>query len=365
MKRIRVLQVVGAMNMGGIENFVMNLFRATNRNRVQFDFLYITQKKCYFDDEIESLGGRIYRITGRNTDLKRHKKELTDFFEENGDIDAVHIHAANAFCYVDAKIARQFGIKCILVHSHTTSAPHKYLHYALRELLPKYVDRCLACSDLAAKWLFPSRLVKKTVMIPNGISLPKYRYRPEVAERLRTQYGIGNKLVIGHVGRLEEVKNHSFLLEIMQNIKRKHNDSVLLLVGDGTLKEKLQQKSMQLGLENDVIFAGIQDNANEYMQAFDIMVFPSLYEGLPVTIVEAQAAGVPCFISDVITKDVAVTELVHYVSLNCSAYQWAEIILGEYKKHSIHDDYSNQIREAGFDIQATASLLEGFYKGEQ
>lgn len=364
MKRIRVLQVVGAMNMGGIENFVMNLFRAADREHFQFDFLYITPQKCYFDDEIEQLGGRIFRITGRNTDLRRHNQELRAFFLENRDIACVHIHASNAFCYNDARIAKKCGIKQVFVHSHSTNAPHRQLHYLAKTLLPIYADKYLACSDLAAKWMFPPRAQKKVLLIPNGIFLSKYSYSEETANRIREQYGLQGKLVIGHVGRMEAVKNHAFLIDTLAQIQKTRPDAVLLLIGDGSLRSALEEKIEQLHLQDSVIFAGIQNNVHEYLQAFDVMAFPSLYEGLPVTLVEAQASGVPCYISDVITRDVAVTALANYLPLSLGAQGWAERILQGYGKYGCHPDCSAQIRDAGFDIAATAAMLEDLYRGK-
>lgn len=362
MKRIRVLQVVGAMNMGGIENFVMNLFRASDRESFQFDFLYITPKKCYFDDEIERLGGRIFRITGRNTNLKKHNQELRTFFLENQDIVCVHIHASNAFCYNDAKIAKKCGIKQVFVHSHNSRGPHKILHYLARIRLPFYVDKYLACSDLAAQWMFPSYVQKKVLLIPNGIFLSKYLYSEEIAKQIRDKYGLHGKLVIGHVGRMEPVKNHAFLIDILVQIKKTQPDAVLLLVGNGSLRSELEKKVEQHHLQDSVIFAGIQKNVNEFLQAFDVMVFPSLFEGLPVTLVEAQAAGVPCYISDTITKDVAVTGLANYLPLSIGAQGWAEHILKDYRRYGHHPDCSNQIRETGFDICTTTVLLESLYR---
>ena len=358
---MRVLQVVGCMNMGGLETFVMNIFRNIDRTKVQFDFLYITNEKCFYDDEILELGGRIFRITGKSKNLIKHCHELKAFIEDNKDIDIVHIHSVSALCLLDAFIIKKCGINNIVVHSHASLAPHKALNEICKVILPWYSKKMIACSDKAAAWMFP-KWKKDIEILPNGIDVTKYAYNDELSIINKKQLGIEGNFVVGHVGRMSPVKNHSFLLNIFAEIKKKKNNSVLLLIGDGQLKESLINQALHLGISESVLFLGIREDINTLLQTMDAFVFPSLREGLPLSVVEAQAAGVRCFISDTITRDVVITDIVQQISLNNGEEYWANTILRTCKEDELHKDTSEEIKAAGFDIKETTNKLITIYE---
>lgn len=358
---MRILQVVGCMNMGGLETFVMNVFRSIDRKKVQFDFLYITDEHCFYDDEIEKLGGRIFRISGRYKNLKKHCNELNAFIKDNMDIDAVHIHAVSAFCLLDAMIIKRAGINNIIIHSHASLAPHKFLNNILKQFIPIYAKTMIACSDKAAKWLFPYHCKRNVVILPNGIDVSKYIYRLDIATEVRDELGLTNKFVIGHVGRMTEVKNHLFLLHIFSVIKKRNSDAELVLAGDGPLRDKLIGEAKSLGILESVHFLGVRSDVERLLQSFDAFVFPSLREGLPVSVVEAQAAGLHCFLSDTITREVKLTDLVEFISLGSEAEYWAYEIEKRCYAMIKHKDVTDEIRKYNFDIKKTADELYLLY----
>lgn len=359
---MRVLQVVGCMNMGGLETFVMNVFRNIDRSKVQFDFLYITDEHCFYDDEIEKLGGRIFRITGRYDNVRKHCSELREFMKNNRDIDAVHIHANNAFCLLDAMIIKNSGVNNIIIHSHTSLTPDRIWNDILKNFLPFYAKTMVACSDKAAEWLFPGYCQKKVVFLPNGIDVGKYVYDSKAASEVRNELGLSNKFIVGHIGRMTEVKNHTFLLKVFSLIKKDNPNAELVLAGDGPLHEKLVNEAKDLGIIESVHFLGVRNDVNRLLQAFDAFVFPSLREGLPVSVVEAQAAGLHCFLSDTITDEVKITNLVKFISLDAGIEQWKTEIEKVCFCGVKHPDLSNEICSAGFDIRQTAEKLCCLYE---
>lgn len=359
---MRVLQIVGGMNMGGLETFVMNIFRNSDREKTQFDFLYITEERCFYDNEIEALGGRIFRITARHEDLHQHCKELREFILSNQDIDVVHIHAVSAFCLVDAVTVKRAGIDHIIIHSHASLAPHRYLHRMMKQWLPVYAEKMIACSDTASAWMYPVRSQKEVEVLPNGIDVYKYAYDLNTARDIREELHLTGKFVIGHIGRMTEVKNHKFLLAIFSEIKKNNPNAELVLAGDGPLHEDLVQEAKRLGITGSVHFLGVRKDVDRLLQAFDAFVFPSLREGLPVSVIEAQAAGLQCFLSDSITREAGLTSLVTYLPLDAGAEFWAREIEDRCSAEMDHADVSSDICKAGFDIKQTASILYTLYK---
>ena len=359
---MRILQVVGCMNMGGLETFVMNVFRNIDHSKVQFDFLYITDEHCFYDDEIEKLGGRIFRITGRYENLKKHCSELRKFIKNNKDINAVHIHAVSAFCLLDAMIIKEAGIDNIIVHSHASLAPHKLLNDMMKQILPFCTKKMIACSDKAAAWLYSRHCQGNVIVLPNGVDVQKYTYDSKVASEVRKELGLSDKFIIGHVGRMTEVKNHTFLLKVFSQIKKDNPNAELVLAGDGPLHEKLMNEAKDLGIIESVHFLGVRNDVNRLLQAFDAFVFPSLREGLPVSVVEAQAAGLHCFLSDTITDEVKITNLVKFISLDAGIEQWKTEIEATCFCGVEHPDLSKEICGAGFDIRQTAEKLCSLYE---
>ena len=359
---IRVLQVVHAMNRNGLESFIMNVYRNIDRNKVQFDFLVHIEKECAFDSEIGQLGGKIYRVPARNQGVLKNKRELKRFFSEHPEYKIVHMHASST-TYIEPLVAAvKSGVPTTIMHSHNSfqggSPIHKYIHKFNKRILKKYATHYFSCSEKASEWMYGNDS-NKAIMIPNGIDTDAYAFNKEIRTCMRMELGIDNKLCICNVGRFHHAKNHNYILEIFKTLHEQNPNSVLLLVGDGVLKDAIRQKVADFGLENSVIFVGVRSDVNRIMQAADVFLMPSYHEGLPVTLVEAQAAGMPCVVSDVITRQVALSENIKYISLEEPVELWVDSINAFAQKDRISD--FKYILEKGFDIKTTSKKLESFY----
>lgn len=352
---------------GGIENFIMNVYRNIDRNEIQFDFLIHGEKENYFEEEIKKLGGTIYRVPlSRN--YKEYERQIKRTFAENREkYHMIHIHCMYALSYLDAKMAKKCHMKNIIVHSHTSTTlifKRKMIQFLLKTKLTRIADIRLACSEEAAKWMFSKKIIRKKQykIIKNAIDVDKYKYNSETRSMIRKELQLEENLVIGHIGRLSTVKNHKFLLEIFKEIIKKKNEARLLLVGDGSLKNQIVEKAKELGIMDKVILLGNKENANELLQAMDVFVFPSLYEGFPLTVIEAQCTGVPCVLSDCITKQAKVTDLVSFLSLEENAEKWANVILD--KENIERKDQSDFIKDKKYDINSLVEQIEKIYRNK-
>lgn len=363
---IRVLQIVSSMDRGGIETFIMNVYRNIDRSKVQFDFLMHTKRECAYNSEIFKLGGRIYYVPPRNQGILKNRKELNEFFEKHSEYKIVHQHVSSLSYITPLKIAKKCNIPIRIIHSHNTKQGgnflHGYIHYWNRLSVKKYATNYFACSDLAAKWLFGEKQYKlgKYKIINNGIEIEKFIYNDSIRSKIRTELGIEDKMVVGNVGRFSFQKNHEFLINIFKFIHEKDNNCILLLVGDGELRSQIEKKIKDFKLEHSVVFTGVRSNVCDLLQAMDVFVMPSYYEGFPVTLVEAQAAGLPCIISSNITKQVKVTNNLEFIDLKSSISVWGNRILDKLYNH-IRRDTSKEVIDTGFDIKNIAEYLQEFY----
>ena len=362
---IRVLHVIGIMNRGGAEAMIMNLFRNIDRTKIQFDFVENSFERAAFDDEIEALGGKIFRcphFNGKN--YFQYKKWWKDFFHNHsGEYTIIHGHiGSTAAIYL--KIAKQNGLFTI-AHSHSSGTDyslHAKLYSALSFNTRNIADSFFACSQAAGIDRYGEKTTRgrNYKVLNNAIETNKFAYNDNFRQKIRTEFQLQDKIVIGHIGRLITVKNHHFLLDVFNEIKKHKNNVKLMCVGGGELRDNLEAYAKELGIADDVIFTGVRGDINEIIQAMDFFVFPSLYEGLPVTLVEVQTSGLPCVISDKVPDESILTkDLVTVMSLNQSAGEWAEHIisrLGE-RRYSRVDE----IKAKGYDITETAKWLEEFY----
>lgn len=355
---IRVLHVVTHMNRGGLETMIMNYYRYIDRTKIQFDFLTHRDGKKDYDDEIQKLGGKIYHLPPLNPlDKKGYLKKLDDFFREHTEYKIVHSHLDCMSAY-PLRAAKKYGVPVRIAHSHNTSQ-ERNLKYLIklysRSLIPKYATDLFACGEEAGKWMFKNH---PFVVMRNAIDAQKFVYDSEVAKQKREELGIEDKFVLGHVGRFNLQKNHEFLIDIFNEVCKQNENAVLLLIGAGELEDKIHEKVRNLGLNKKVMFLGVREDIPKLMQAMDVFVFPSLFEGLPVTLVEAQAAGLPCVVSDTITKEINLTKNVVFISLEKSARKWADEILDdEYSRKNELDTIINN----RFDIYENVRWLENFY----
>ncbi|MBR0445889.1 MAG: glycosyltransferase family 1 protein [Oscillospiraceae bacterium] len=359
---IRVLHVVTYMGRGGLETMIMNYYRHIDRSKVQFDFLVHRDFRADYDDEIESLGGRIYRIPRLVPWSRSYRKILEQFFCVHPEYKIVHVHQ-DCLSSVALKIAQKCGIPVRIAHSHSASQD-KNLKYLLKlyykRSIPTYATQLFACGEEAGRWMFggaPYRVVN------NAINTNLYAYDPQRTCEIRTALKISHDtFVIGHVGRFDAVKNHTFLLDVFAEVNQQDPNSVLLLVGDGNLRPEMEKKAADLGIANRVIFTGIRSDVPDLMQAMDCFAFPSIYEGIPVTLIEAQAAGIPCLVSDGVPAECDKTGLIKRLPLAAGVAGWAEMLMktGQLSRQNT----AEQIVRAGYDIDANARWLQEFYLNE-
>lgn len=353
----------GRMDRGGAESMIMSLYRKIDRSEIQFDFVVHTKDVCHFDEEIKSLGGKIYSLPSYNgKNHLRYKREFKRFFEEHTEYKVIHGHVrSTASIYL--RIAKKYGLTTI-AHSHNTSsgkglaaAVKGVLQYPIRNI----ADYLLACSKDAGRWLFGDNVINRDnfYVLNNAIDASNYIYNEDIRLRKRAEFNIDDKLVIGHIARFHPQKNHTFLIDVFKKVHDKDKNTVLLLVGDGDLKKSVEEKVENLGLTDHVIFTGVRSDVPEIYQALDMFVFPSHFEGLGIVTVEAQATGLKCLVSDVIPEEAYVTDLMKSISLKEPAENWAEeIIQGlNYERRNTYEE----IRRNGYDIHETTEWLEDFY----
>lgn len=359
MTAIRVLQVVTHMERGGLETMLMNFYRHIDREAIQFDFLVHRQERAAFDDEIESLGGKIYRLPRLVPWSRAYIAELNRFFDEHNEYKIVHVHQ-DCLSSVILKAAKAHGIPVRIAHSHSANQD-KNLKYPIKMLykrgIPKYATELFACGRDAGNWMFGGAEYR---IINNAIDTAAYSFDLEKRTIMRRQLGLTDELTIGHVGRFNQPKNHPFLLDIFAALLKKKPNAVLLSVGGGNDMPKIKARAQELGIADRVRFLGVRSDVAELMQAMDVFVFPSLYEGLPVTLVEAQASGLPCLISDKVPSECILTEgLVEIVPLSESPDAWAGRVLK--KRDTLRTNRRAEIAAHGFDIASEAQKLQKFY----
>lgn len=357
---IRVLQIVTYMGRGGLETMLMNYYRHVDRNQIQFDFLVHRDFEADYDQEILAMGGRIYHISRLIPWSGEYRKKLKRFFREHPEYQIVHVHQ-DCLSSVALQCAKECNVCVRIAHSHTTSQD-KNLKYLIKQFymkqIPSYATDFFACSKSAGEWMFGGHSFR---ILFNAIDIEKFRYSTIVAERVRRELKFTkDDFVIGHVGRFNPPKNHSFLVDIFAECVKRNKNVKLLLVGDGDGKKNIQDKVKAMEIQDKVIFAGVRTDVNELLQAMDVFVFPSLYEGLGISVIEAQAAGLHCVISDAVPDDCIITQnLVEKVHLADPAYEWAEIIMERRKIQ--RNGYADMVKAAGYDITDAAKKLEKFY----
>ena len=365
MEQIRVLHVLGSLDIGGAETMVMNILRSLDRSEILFDFAVPGNGEGYYAGEIQALGGRIHPFTKRRESFWKNHREFAAIIRKNN-YKTIHFHTQNAFLTVlQIHAARKAGAQKIMVHSHNTRDWREgkllFLHKCFRKSLCKYSDIQLSCGKEAAQWLYGTK--EGIEIIPLPVDCDKFCYDEEAYARLRKEAGFANQTVYAHVGRFSEVKNHEFLIEIFKELKKIQKDAVLMLMGSGEGRPLAEAKVREYHLEDAVFFLGNVAKVYEKLKMADVFLFPSKYEGFPTVVLEAQAAGLPCYISDRITEDISVTDLVKRLSLEMSARAWAtEILKEEDRKRTSREFYNKQIREI-YDSSVSRDRLSEIYKG--
>lgn len=364
-KQCRVLHYMSVMNRGGQETFAMNVFRNIDRTQVMFDFLCMLPEQGAYDEEILNMGGRVLhaefdrchsflrplenaRVLYRF--LRRYKKEYRAF----------HIHTQHAMdALLSSSAAKLAGIEKVIVHSHSTNTLYHVTAHKLCRPLLKYLPIVrFACSDLAGKWLYGEAEFK---VVRNGIEVSRFSYDSTIREQVRTEQGWRDKRIIGHVGSFTYPKNHEFIIKVFQQLALRDDAYRLVLVGDGELREQIRRQAEECGVADRVEFLGLRSDVDRLYQGMDLLLFPSHYEGLPVTLVEAQASGLPCVISDSITTETDVTDHIWRYPLNEDAAVWADRVEEGLQALSERVSSEQAVRENGYDIVDVAHTLQKFY----
>lgn len=364
MTPIRVLQVVPNMHRAGLETLIMNIYRNIDRNVVQFDFLVHYKERFDYDDEIEALGGKIFRLSIRNdSNLIKYLKDLKNFFKEHPEYTIVHGHM-ESFGFLYSRAAKKAGVKTIIAHSHNALI-EPTLKGHIKNLMNRpwkhYTNTLFACSEKAGTFMFRGA---PFIVINNGIRCEDFVWNPKEREACRKELGVENKIVLGHIGRFDPQKNHTFLIELFAKYVVKHPDAVLLLVGEGSLRQNIQSKVEQLGLSEYIRFLGVRTDTSRLYQAMDLFLLPSLFEGLPVVGVEAQSAGLPMLTADTVTKELCVTDFVEMLPLTTPLNVWVDKI-DKMIKTKKRRNTLDEMNKAGFNIRKTADYLQDFYRNHK
>lgn len=381
---VRVLHVLGNTNLGGAESRIMDLYRHTDRNRVQFDFLVHSGEEGFYEKEIRELGGRIFRVPRfRIYNYFSYRKALKEFFQKHHEFALVQGHmTSTAAIYLP--IAKKAGVKKTAAHARSAGVDKGLkgtMTRFLRRNLADKADYLFTCSELAGISVYGEKAVQegKTIFIPNAIDCAGFTFDPEKRKKMREELGLTDAIIIGHVGRFHYAKNHEYLLRVFAELCRMSAGAGgstaetgadqkyhLILLGEGPLMEDTRKLAEELCVADRVHFLGNHKNIADYYQAMDYFVYPSRYEGMPGTIVEAQASGLPCLMSDTICREVIATELVETMSIEKEPKVWAEELQRRMdalvSKQENREKYAAKMAAAGFDVQAQAERMMRFYE---
>jgi glycosyltransferase involved in cell wall biosynthesis len=363
---MRVLHVFGGLGPGGAETRTMDIYRKIDKTKVQFDFLVHSQTEGFYENEVSKMGGNVYRVPkfGPFT-IRKYKKALENFFEQHSNYKIVHGHMLST-AYIYLSIAKRSNVPIRIAHSRCGSRTKITFENIVKEIMKRFskfpATHLFAVSKVAAISAFGKRSVNsnKVWVLPNAIDVTKYKYDDRTRSHMRSKMRIESNFVIGHIGRFEHQKNHQFIIDIFKKVYDIDKNAKLILIGDGKLREEIKKKVVEQGLIDNVIFTGLRSDVPDLLQAIDAIILPSFFEGLPGVILEAQSMGLPCFISDKVTNEVKITNLVHFCPLNMSAENWAKKIL-EYDQYDNRTDTTNLMINANFDIKKITVWYEKFY----
>ena len=344
------------MNTGGAETFLMKIYRKLNHDEYHFDFCVSSKTPGFYDEEIRSFGSNIFYVHPKTQSFKEFKKDLKNVLKSDS-YDVVYRCGATGFMAIDLWVAKKCGVKIRAFRSTNAGTTENKLRQVFnvltRRLLTSVCNVKIAPSMLAAEYTFGKRVAHKKVhIINNGIDTEVYKFSKHNSEEIKRKLNIEDKKVFLHVGRFVEQKNHAFLIDIFAKYLEKHNDAVLVLIGEGPLKEKVCNLIESYGIQNNVIFLPITGHVEEYLHAADVLLLPSLFEGMPNVVVEAQCSGLPCIVSNNVTREANIINLVQFCSIN-DPKQWVEKMEATCRG-SNSELFAQKMKEAGYDITDTS-----------
>lgn len=359
---MKILQIpTGGLFSDGILSCIVEYMNAMDKSGMDIQVLATNNPEKSVVEKVENSGCKVVLIPYRKKNVAKYIFLLYRYISKEK-IDIVHVHGSSAIMSVELIAARLAGCKVRIAHSHNTTCENKKADKILRPLFNKSYTTAFACGEDAGKWMFGKR---KFTIIPNGRNLKKYEYDTKKRTEYRNKLGISSDaLVIGHVGRFNQQKNHEYLVRVFSEVHKKNRNSYLVLVGTGEKIDGIKRLAKELELERNVIFTGVIENVFDYLSAFDVMLLPSLYEGLPLVVIEWQIAGLPCIVSDTVTKECAITSLVKFESIEKEPEAWANDI-GNMTLQNRNDSKKvvfNEIKTAGYDIESGAEKLRQMYR---
>lgn len=355
----RLLCIISCMNTGGAETFLMKMFRNIDRKQYMMDFCVVS-KENYYEEEIKQLGGKIFYIPLKSKQPVKSFNAIRKIVKKNNYNYVIRVNE-HSLSTLDLFAAKLGGAKVLAMRSSNASSGSKmsvFLH-KMFIFLPKIIPNVkFAPSKLAAEYTFGKNCIEnnKAMLLNNGLDTKQFTYSINKRCKIRNQLGIEDKIVIGHIGRFNTQKNHEFLIDIFNEFHKRNSNSILVLVGNGSLEEKIRDKVKKLGLANDILFLGVRKDISELLCTFDLFLFPSFYEGMPNTVIEAQTTGLPCLISDSITEEAKVTDIVTFASLNDTATKWSDECLNILnKKYLSREEYAEIMKKNRYDTTDCAN----------
>lgn len=362
MKKIKVLWIItNGIRRNGICVSQLDYYKLIDKEKFIIDIVAVHNNTKDMIDEYFNAGCRVYELTDRRKNLFKYLKELKELIKKEK-YDIVHVHGSSTLMALELRIAKKCGVPVRIAHSRNTTCDKKILDKIFRLSFERNYNVALACGEEAGKWLFKK---DKFIVFHNGKNLEKYKFNEKTREKIREQYNFGSKLVFGHVGLFTQQKNHVFLIDAFESYHKSNKNSILVLIGEGSLMEEIKQKVNDKNLNDSVLFLGRKSNVEEIIQGLDIMLFPSLYEGLPNVVIEWQASGLPCIISDKITKECSVGDLVKFLPINCDVKLWEKEINNTLSKCQDRKKQSEiaceQLKNNSFDINNNVKILEKLY----
>ena len=362
---VRVLQIIGIACNGGVESVILNYYRHIDKSKVQFDFVVHNNPSENFVREVKNGGGRLYEITPYMKNIFAFTYEIYKIIR-NGRYEIVHsnMNSLSVFPLFAAWLA---GAKVRILHNHTTDTKSEGMRTVLKRVLRPFArmfaNQYWACSDLAGKWMYGERAVSdgKITIIPNAIDIKKFAFNQEKRDRLRSQLGIKDELVICHVGRFMKQKNHDFLIDVFAAVVKEKPDAKLILIGEGQLANEIKAKVNRLSLEHNVLFLGARSDVADLYNVMDIFVLPSFYEGLPVVGVEAQANGLKCLFSDKVTSESKLLHTTEFIDIESGVQKWQLAIMGYISRARNLSQNTNLLELMKFDIEESSVGLQARY----
>lgn len=360
MRKILIIITTKFVEYGGLTTVMLNYYRAMNKDGLQIDFASTNDDvDSKLLKELRQSGSRYYCLGDRKKNIFRYVSRLSNLIKQER-YDVVHVNGNSATMVVELSVAKKRNVKIRIAHGHSIKSNYAIMHNILKKYFRKTYNIAIATSTDAGRWLYGDNYV----VLNNAIDTSHYRYNSKIREETRKELEIDDYYVIGNVGKLNASKNHFFLLDIFKQIVEFNDNVRLLLVGGGELEHELKTRVEELEISDSVIFLGMQNDTAKYLQAMDVFVFPSKFEGLGMAVIEAQAAGLVCFASDVLPYETNVSKNIFYLSLNDDASIWAKSIVQRrsYNRKQLSECAIKSIKENGYDVYSEAKKLEKIYR---